>query len=88
MVGSNKGFIVRWKKQTSLTSGYQIQYSSSKEFASGRTVTVGKNTVVRKVIGGLKSGRTYYVRVRTLKKTADGKKYYSGWSKVLSIKVK
>lgn len=88
LVGTNKGFIVRWKKQTSLTNGYQIQYSSSKEFAFGRTVTVGKNTVVRKVVGGLKSGRTYYVRVRTFKKTADGKKYYSGWSKALSIKVK
>jgi len=36
---------------------------------------------------GLKSGRKYWVRVRTYK-TVNGKKYYSAWSKVKTVTVK
>ena len=39
------------------------------------------------LITGLKKGKTYYVKVRTYK-TVKGKKYYSGWSKVKTVKVK
>jgi len=36
---------------------------------------------------GLKSGKTYYVRVRTFKKV-KGSYIYSNWSKVKKVKVK
>ncbi len=77
---------VKWTKNTKAT-GYQIQYSTSSSFASGnKTVTVTKNSTVSKVIGSLKKGKTYYVRIRKYK-TVSGKKYYSAWSAKKSVKI-
>ena len=39
---AKKGFKVTWKKQATQTTGYQVQYSSSK-FKSAKTVTISKN---------------------------------------------
>lgn len=44
-----------------------------------------KNT--KATVKKLKKGKTYRVRTRSYKKI-DGKKYYSGWSKMKSVKVK
>ncbi|MBQ2041211.1 MAG: hypothetical protein II482_03580, partial [Lachnospiraceae bacterium] len=78
---------VKWGKNTKAT-GYEIQYSKSKTFASGnKTATVTRNSTVSKVISSLTKGKTYYVRVRTYK-TVSGTKYYSAWSVVKSVKVK
>ena len=83
---------VRWNKQTTQTSGYQIQYSANKAFNSGTAIkTMAKNSTVRTSVTKLKSGKTYYVRVRTYKTvTVNGKavKLYSAWSKAASVKVK
>ncbi len=76
-----------WAKQTTQTTGYQIKYSTSKNFTSSKTVTVSSNKTTSKTITGLKSGKTYYVRVRTYK-TKDGTKYYSSWSSYKYKKVK
>ena len=79
---------VRWKKQSVQTSGYQIQYSTSKSFSKGnKTVTVKKNKTTKKTIKKLKSKKTYYVRVRTYKLVGK-KKYCSAWSKPKHIKVR
>ena len=81
--GSGK-FTVKWKKQATQTTGYQIQYSTSKTFASDcKTVTVSSSATTSKTVTGLKN-KTYYVRVRTYK-TVDGVKYYSGWSSKLIV---
>jgi hypothetical protein len=85
---SKKAMTVKWKKQTSQTTGYQIQYSTTKDFSSGnKTITIKKNKTTSRTIKKLKSGKTYYVRVRTYK-TKSGVKYYSSWSDVKSVKVK
>lgn len=83
----SRQFTVKWKKQAVQTTGYQIQYSTGKAFKSGnRTVTVKKASAVSKRIGGLKKGKTYYVRIRTYK-TVGGKNYYSSWSAAKSVKI-
>ena len=84
---AGKGTItVRWKKGGNIT-GYQLQYSLKKSFASTNTVTVAKSATTKAVIRKLKSKKTYFVRIRTYK-TVKGKKYYSAWSKAKTVKVK
>ena len=85
---SSKAFTATWKKQTTGTTGYQIQYSIKKNFKSGaKKVTIKKNTRTKIKIKGLKSRRKYYVRIRTMKKTDFGTAY-SSWSKAKTVKTK
>ena len=68
--------------QKTQTTGYQIQYSTSKNFKNAKTVTV-KNNVSAKKITKLSAKKKYFVRVRTYKTTKfSGKNYnlYSSWS--------
>lgn len=81
-----KKIIVKWKKQTSNTSGYQIQYSTSSKFTNAKEVNVSKSST-SKSISGLSSKKKYYVRVRTYK-TVKGTKVYSKWSSAKSVTVK
>ena len=85
--GKSKGFTVKWKKQSTQTTGYQIQYSLSSTFKSSSTVTVKGTGTLKKTIFGLKKGKKYYVRIRTYK-TVSGTKYYSSWSKAKTVKTK
>ena len=86
-LSASKGTItVKWKKGGNIT-GYQLQYSLKKSFASTNTVTVAKSATTKAVIKKLKSKKTYYVRIRTYK-TVKSKKYYSAWSKAKTVKVK
>ena len=88
MTRAKKAFTVKWKKQKTQTTGYQIQYSTAKSFPSGsKTITLKNNQTVSKKIAKLKAKKTYYVRVRTYK-VVDGKKYYSSWSKAKTVKTK
>lgn len=87
----SKKLTVKWKKQTSQITGYQIQYSTSSNFTSPKTVTVSKSGTTSNTISKLKSKKKYYVRVRTYKNVkVDDKttKIYSSWSKSKSIKTK
>lgn len=84
---SKKAFTVKWKKQASQTTGYQIQYSLKSNFSGSKTTTISKNSTVSKKIKGLKSKKNYYVRIRTYKKV-NGKTYYSAWSGAKKVKTK
>ena len=81
-----KQLTVKWKKGAGIT-GYEVQYSLKKTFASAKKVTITKAATIETVIKKLVSNKTYYVRVRTYK-TVDGKKYYSAWSDAKSAKTK
>ncbi len=82
-----KKFTVTWAKVSGV-KGYQIQYSSNKKFKkNNKSVTVTKQKTTKATVKKLKSKKKYYVRVRTYK-TVNGKKIYSSWSKVKSIKTK
>lgn len=78
---------VKWSWY-STEDGYQISYSTSKKFASGKTKVKNAGIFTEsKTITGLKKGKTYYFRVRAYKKE-NGKKYYGSWSNVKKITIK
>jgi len=90
---AKKAFTVKWKKQASQTTGYQIQYSTSKSFKSKDTVTkiISKTKTTKATVKKLKAKKTYYVKVRTYKNVKiSGKtvKVYSDWSKAKKVKTK
>lgn len=74
-------------------TGYEIAYSNGKGFKPNNTETVnikGRDKTKNKITG-LKSGTTYFVKVRTYKiVTYNGKKQtlYSTWSKAKTIKTR
>lgn len=90
---AKKALTVKWKNQTAKMStaritGYQIQYSTKPDFSSGNITKTAKGYSKTSLkISKLKSGKKYYVRIRTYMKTG-GKTYYSKWSKALFKKVK
>ena len=85
----SKAFTVKVAKQgKKYVNGYQVQYSLYPSMASAKTKTIGtKYSRVSKKVSKLKKKKTYYVQVRTYK-TISGKKYYSDWSAVKSVKTK
>ena len=80
--------MIKWKKQSAVT-GYQIQYSTNKNFKKKNT----KNKFIKNwnkgklTVKKLKPKKKYYVRIRTYRIT-NGMKNYSAWSKVKSVKTK
>lgn len=92
VTAAKKGFKVTWKKQKTQTTGYQVQYSTNKNFKkNNKTVTISKNSTTSKSVGKLKAKKKYYVRVRTYKTVKFGGKsvkLYSGWSKAKSLTTK
>ena len=86
-----KGFKLSWKKRKTQTTGYQIQYSTSRKFKKAKAVNVSKNKTTSKYIKKLSSKKKYYVRVRTYKKVkinGKTKKVYSSWSKTKTVKTR
>ena len=87
VTAKSKGFTAKWKKLTTQTTGYQIQYSTSSKFSSAKTVTVSKNSTTSKTVSKLTAKKKYYVRIRTYK-TVGKTKIYSAWSKSKSVTTK
>lgn len=88
VTAGKKKLTLSWKRATGV-DGYQIQISTSKNFKDKKTYKLGTNTtnkVITKYKGKrLKSGKKYYVRVRTYLKL--DKTVYSNW-KTVNKKVK
>lgn len=82
--GTSKA-IVKWTKKA--VTGYEIQYGTSPAFKASKTIKIGKASTVSKTIKSLKKGKTYYFRIRSYQKTADGV-CYSDWTAKKSIKIK
>lgn len=88
ITAKSKGFTVKWKKQVTQTTGYEIQYATDNKFSKNKkTVTVSSNKTTSKTISRLKPKKKYYVHIRTYK-TVNGKKVYSSWSKIKTITTK
>lgn len=87
-----KAIVIKWKKQTAQTTGYQLQYSTDKNFKKNtKTVTITKNKTTSKTISKLKAKKKYYVRIRTYKTArvnGKSKKIYSAWSGKKSVTTK
>lgn len=73
---------LKWKK-VSGASGYEIQMSTKKasDFEKIANLNAKSKTYTKK---SLNKSQTYYFRMRTYK-TINGKKFYSGWSKVKKV---
>ena len=85
--GAKKAILVTWKKVSGV-SGYEIQLATDKKFKKNKkTVTIKKQKTTKTTVKKLKAKKKYYVRVRTYK-IVNGKKVYSSWSKVKSVKTK
>jgi len=85
---AGKGKIkISWKKDVE-ASGYQALIALDKKFKKGKkTAAVTSNKTVSKTFKKLKSGKTYYAKIRAYK-LIGGKKYYGQFGVVKKIKVK
>ena len=84
---AKKAISVQWKKVSGV-KGYQIQVATDKKFKKNKKiVTVKKQKTTKTTIKKLKAKKKYYVRMRTYK-TLNGKKVYSSWSKIKTVKTK
>ena len=85
---ASKKMTVKWKKQATQTTGYQIQYATDSKFTKNKkTVTVKGASATSKTITKLTGGKKYYVRIRTYK-TVSKVNYYSSWSAAKATTVK
>ncbi len=93
ITAKSKGFQAAWKKQPVQTSGYELQYCTARNFKgkTAKTVSIKKNTTIKKKVTKLKAKKKYFVRIRTYKTVkVDGKskKLYSDWSKTKTVRTK
>ena len=84
---AKKAVSVEWKKVGGV-KGYQVQVATDKKFKKNKkTVNIKKQKTTKTTVKKLKAKKKYYVRIRTYK-IVNGKKVYSSWSKVKSVKTK
>ena len=80
----SKQILVKYKK-VSGAKGYEISYSTDKNFKKGVTAKTTDKTSY--TIKKLKAKKTYYVRVRAYKVDSAGKKVYGKYSSVKKVKI-
>ena len=68
-------------------SGYQVMWSTYKNFSKNYKTKSVKSKYLSKTVTAAQSKKTYYVRVRAYK-TINGKKVYSQWSSTKKVKTK
>jgi hypothetical protein len=67
-------------------TGYEIYMSTKKSSGYKKVKTVTSAKTVKYTKSSLKKGKTYYFKVRTYR-TVNGKKVYSAYSSIKSVKV-
>lgn len=83
---SKKKIKVSWSKVGG-ASGYQVMWSTYKNFSKNYKTKSVKAKSLSKTVTAAQSKRVYYVRVRAYK-TISGKKVYSQWSSTKKVKTK
>lgn len=85
---SSKRITVKWNKAWYSCTGYEVMWSTSKNFSSNflSVYVKGQNTLST-TLKTAQSGRNYYVRVRVYTEK-NNKKTYGSWSAVKTVKVK
>lgn len=78
---------ISWKKVKG-AAGYQIYRSDSLRGTYKRIKTITGNTSVKYTNKKLKSGKTYYYKVRAFSKTSGGTRIYGNFTSVKKVKVK
>lgn len=80
------GFKVKYKTYESV-DGYQVKYSTNRNFENNKKVKIKDNSKTSKTVKGLKAKTTYFIKVRTFINDGD-KTVYSSWSDSESVYVK
>ncbi|WP_294823593.1 GH25 family lysozyme [uncultured Eubacterium sp.] len=83
---SKKKIKASWSK-VSGASGYQVMWSTYKNFSKNYKTKSVKAKYSSKTVTTAQSKKTYYARVRAYK-TINGKKVYSPWSSTKKVKTK
>lgn len=83
---SKKKIKASWSKVGG-ASGYQVMWSTYKNFSKNYKTKSVKAKYSSKTVTTAQSKKTYYVRVRAYK-TINGKKVYSPWSSTKKVKTK
>jgi hypothetical protein len=81
----SKRINLKWNKQT--CTGYQIEWSTTKDFSSNckySTVSKSKKEIIVKT---KRAKQKYYIRIRAYKDFGKTR-YYGNWSKAKAVKVK
>ncbi|MEY8333207.1 Ig-like domain-containing protein [Lachnospiraceae bacterium 47-T17] len=84
---SKKGQLTVSVKKVKGATGYEIAYSTNKKFPASATKKV-RMTALKKTLKNLKSGKTYYVKIRAYKTDSSGNRIYGAYSVVKNISVK
>ena len=82
---SGQKVALTWKKSAG-AGGYQIQYSTTKDFKSKKSVTVKSAATLKGNLTKLTKGKTYYIRIRSFKKDKAGN-LFSAWASFKAVKV-
>lgn len=77
---------VQWSKSAG-ANGYEVYMSTSKTKNFSKIYTASKPNTTSYKKTGLKKGKTYYFKVRSYVTNSSGKKVYSGFSTVKSVKI-
>ena len=83
---SKKKIKASWSKVGG-ASGYQVMWSTYKNFSKNYKTKSVKSKYSSKTVTTAQSKRVYYVRIRAYK-TVNGKKVYSQWSNTKKVKTK
>lgn len=73
-------------KELKNVKGYMVYYSTDKSFK--KDVKKANTTKASLTLKGLKSGKTYYIKVKAYKTDSTGSKVYGNASKISNIKIK
>ena len=82
----SKKLNIKWNKQSSQISGYQIEYTYKGKNVTSKIVTIKGASITSKNITNIINNIDYYVRIRTYKDVADTR-FYSSWSKQSKVHV-
>ena len=86
-----EGFQVAWNSATGEVNGFEIQYSTHKNFSKAESIFLENMRTTTRTIRHLSGNKKYYVRVRTfayLEGEEEKIPLYSEWSKTMQIKTK
>ncbi len=85
IIAGSRKFTVGFLKRSS-ADGYQIKYSLRKDMSDETAVKVSGGDNHKKTVSGLKSGRTYYVRMRAFNYN-QGQTWFGAWTEIVKVKV-
>lgn len=81
-----KQMTVKLKKKVSGAKGYEMVYTTDKNFKKSKKTV--RFTSTSKTVKSLKKGKTYYVKVRAYKVDSANKRVYGKYSAVKKVKIK